>query len=53
MCIVVDRLGGSMNGELGVGILNKGFVKESYKARLVKLKDKYDPDNMLNKGKVL
>ena len=53
MGIVVEKLEGEMNGELGIGILNKFFVKEDVKSRFIKLKEKYDPDGLLNKGKII
>ena len=53
MYVVVDRLGGKINGELGIGLLNKEFVKEDFKSEFLKLKEKYDPEGILNKGKVV
>ena len=53
MYVVVNRLGGDVNGELGIGLLNKEFLKEDFKTEFGKLKEKYDPEGILNKGKVI
>ena len=53
MYVVVNRLGGEVNGELGIGLLNKEFLKEDLKTAFKVLKDKYDTENVLNRGKVV
>ena len=53
MYVVVDRLGGKVNGELGIGLLSKEFLKEEAKGSFKVLKDKYDPENILNRGKIV
>ncbi len=53
MYVVVNRLGGEANGEFGIGLLNKEYVKENKKAEFKILKDKYDPENILNRGKLV
>lgn len=53
MHIVVRGFNGEINGELGIGLLNKEFVKENFKTNFMKLKQKYDPEGILNKGKII
>ena len=50
---VVKKLNGSVTGEHGYGLTKKKFVPESVKEEFIKLKKKYDPNNILNKGKVV
>jgi FAD/FMN-containing dehydrogenase len=53
MYVVVNRLEGDVNGELGIGLFNKEYLKEDLKTSFKILKDKYDPENILNRGKVV
>ncbi len=53
MYVVVNGFNGEVNGELGIGLLNKEFLKENFKTKFMKLKQKYDPENILNKGKIV
>jgi len=49
----VMRLGGQVSGEHGIGLAKKKYADPSYKANIKRLKQKYDPSNVLNKGKIL
>lgn len=49
----VLKLGGSVSGEHGIGLTKKDWVPEHLLLRLTDLKKKYDPNNVLNRGKVL
>jgi FAD/FMN-containing dehydrogenase len=53
MYVTVNRLGGEVNGELGIGLLNKEFLRENAKSKFLKLKTKFDPENIINKGKIV
>ena len=46
------KLGGKHVGEHGVGILKKKIAPLGITQRIKELKKKYDPNNILNKGKV-
>ena len=49
----VAKLGGRLSGEHGYGITKKQFAPESLKRTIAKLKGEYDPDNILNRGKII
>jgi len=49
----VKALGGDVSGEHGVGIAKKRYVDEKFRNRIIRLKEKYDPKNILNRGKII
>jgi len=53
MFMVVKKLKGSVSGEHGIGLLKKGYLDEESVEDIRKLKEAYDPNNILNGGKVI
>jgi len=53
MMKLVKRLGGSISGEHGIGILKKNFVEANDRKILVNVKKRTDPLNKFNVGKVI
>ncbi len=53
MFAVVKKLKGSVSGEHGIGLLKKPYVSKAKVERIKKLKEIYDPMNILNKGKII
>jgi FAD/FMN-containing dehydrogenase len=49
----VKELGGKFCGEHGVGMLKKRIAPFIITQKIKELKDKYDPNHILNKGKVI
>jgi glycolate oxidase len=49
----VEELKGSISGEHGIGITKKEFLTINMKKKYQNLKDKYDPENIMNRGKIL
>lgn len=49
----VDKIGGEVTGEHGIGLLKKEFASREFKQKIVDLKKKYDPKDILNRGKVI
>lgn len=49
----VKEYGGKITGEHGIGLTKKEFAPEKYKEIIKKLKQKYDPENHLNRGKLI
>ncbi|MBW3003643.1 FAD-binding oxidoreductase [Candidatus Woesearchaeota archaeon] len=50
---LVLKLGGSVTGEHGIGLSKKEYVSVSKKQEIATLKQKYDPKNILNRGKII
>jgi glycolate oxidase len=50
---LVRKLGGQISGEHGIGILKREYLPASRRRKLKKLKRLYDPNNILNRGKVI
>ncbi len=50
---LVKRLGGDVSGEHGIGLAKKNYVDPSRIEHLTMLKNKYDPNNVLNRGKLI
>jgi glycolate oxidase len=50
---LVKKLGGSVSGEHGIGISKKSFVSPEQAEKIKQLKKKYNPENILNKGKII
>ncbi|GBE23303.1 putative FAD-linked oxidoreductase [bacterium BMS3Bbin01] len=48
----VADLGGQVSGEHGVGLKKKTWTTASYRAEVRRLKDIYDPQGVLNRGKL-
>jgi hypothetical protein len=48
----VADLGGEVSGEHGIGLKKKAWTTESYRTRIRRLKDAYDPDRVVNRGKL-
>lgn len=53
MFAVVKKLKGSVSGEHGIGLLKKPYVEQEFIDRVKALKAAYDPNNVLNGGKVI
>ena len=53
MVTAVQEIGGKLAGEHGIGILKKKNAPFILVQRIKELKSKYDPNNILNKGKVI
>lgn len=53
MFAVVKKLKGSVSGEHGIGLLKKPYVGQEFIDRVKALKAAYDPNNVLNGGKVI
>ena len=49
----VRSLGGDVSGEHGIGITKKKYASAETREKIKKLKQKYDPQNILNKGKII
>jgi FAD/FMN-containing dehydrogenase len=49
----IKRLGGSLGDVFGLGSINRAFVSQEKKKELIKLKDEYDYNNILNPNKVI
>lgn len=50
---LVKKLGGSVSGEHGFGLNKKDYVAKEFADKLKELKKKYDPENILNRGKLI
>ena len=50
MYALVKTIGGDIVGQYGVGVLRRKFLKEEKRARVVSLKNTYDPEKRLNTG---
>ncbi len=48
----VAEWGGRVSGEHGIGLKKKKFTRAAYRAKVRQLKTKYDPFNILNRGKL-
>jgi glycolate oxidase len=53
MLQLVKMLGGSVSGEHGIGLRKKEYLDKAEIGKLLKLKKKYDPGNILNRGKII
>jgi glycolate oxidase len=53
MFAFVKKIGGSVSGEHGIGIAKKEYVEKEFADEIKALKKEYDPDNVLNKGKII
>ncbi len=53
MFAVVKKLKGNVSGEHGIGILKKAYLDKEYVENIKKLKEVYDPNNILNRGKII
>jgi glycolate oxidase len=50
---LVRKLGGKVSGEHGIGLTKRGYAEKEQTDEVRKLKHEFDPDNILNKGKVI
>jgi glycolate oxidase len=50
---LVQKLDGNVSGEHGFGLNKKEYVPEKFADKLRALKKKYDPENILNRGKLI
>ena len=50
---LVEKLGGEVSGEHGIGLKKKAYVKEDFRQTMRMLKKKYDPEAILNKNKLI
>ena len=53
MFVVVNKLKGSVIGEHGIGLIKKPYMDEKTIENIRKLKEVYDPNNILNGGKLI
>ena len=53
MFVVVKKLKGSVSGEHGIGLAKKPYISEEEIEQIRKLKEVYDPNNILNGGKLI
>lgn len=53
MFAVVKKLKGKVSGEHGIGLLKKDYLDEETAENIRKLKEVYDPNNILNGGKLI
>jgi glycolate oxidase len=53
MFAFVKKAGGSVSGEHGIGIAKKEYVEKEFADEIKALKKEFDPDNVLNKGKII
>lgn len=53
MFMVVEKLKGGVSGEHGIGLLKKPYLKGEEVENIKKIKEVYDPNNILNGGKVI
>ena len=49
----VQEMGGTVSGEHGIGLTKKKYLDQETREQIEKLKKKYDPKNILNRGKVI
>jgi len=49
---LITTLGGRHSGQYGYGLLKKGYAPAELKTKIIKLKDVYDYNNILNRGKI-
>jgi glycolate oxidase len=49
----VKKLGGRVSGEHGIGLTKKSYAEKEQVDEVKRLKQVYDPDNILNKGKII
>jgi glycolate oxidase len=54
--ILVKQLGGTISGEHGIGLIQKGFMDIVFEERQLQImrdiKKVFDPNNILNAGKI-
>ena len=50
---IVKQLNGDVSGEHGIGISKKRYVSKEYAEEIRNLKRKYDPLNIMNRGKII
>lgn len=53
MYAVVKDLNGDVSGEHGIGLLKKQYVSPKLKEEISNLKQRYDPKDLLNVGKII
>ncbi|MFP4112609.1 MAG: FAD-binding oxidoreductase [Candidatus Woesearchaeota archaeon] len=53
MLNITKKLGGNVSGEHGIGILKKKYLDKTEKNKIMLLKQKYDPKNIMNPGKMI
>lgn len=53
MFVVVKKLKGRVSGEHGIGLLKKDYLDEEEVENIRKIKEVYDPNNILNGGKII
>src|SRR3989344_1570713 len=50
---IVKDLKGEVSGEHGIGLLKRSYATLAILSKIKMFKQKYDPDNILNKGKII
>lgn len=53
MILAVKELNGQIGGEHGIGLLKRKYAPFIITTKIKELKSKYDPNNIMNKGKVI
>ncbi len=49
----VRKIGGKVSGEHGIGLTKKAYAEKEEIEEIKKLKSEFDPDNILNRGKII
>jgi len=50
---VVEEVDGEIVGNYGIGMIKKEYASSEIRKRIKELKKKYDPDNVINRGKII
>lgn len=50
---IVKKLNGSIGSEHGIGLKKQQYIEKGFLEKIKKLKKAYDPNNVLNKGKIV
>lgn len=53
MFAMVLKMGGSVSGEHGIGLTKKEYAEKRIVEEIKALKKEYDPENILNRGKII
>jgi glycolate oxidase/D-lactate dehydrogenase len=53
MFTLLKELNGDISGEHGIGLLKKKYISKEFAEKIRELKRKYDPNNILNRGKII
>ncbi len=53
MYTIVDKIKGEKAGQYGVGVKRKGLIRSFKREKLLALKNKYDPNRVINRGVII